>query len=73
MDFPQLTDQQWRLIDELLFDENPLMAVKRIREITGMSLHDSGALMHDRYKKLRQSFPEKFRKTDEEYWAGWYS
>jgi hypothetical protein len=70
---PLLSEDQLTEIDSLLFANNPLRAVKRIREITGLGVHKSGDIMHERYRELRERYADKFSLTDEEYWSGWYS
>jgi hypothetical protein len=58
----EFTDRQWALIDEALFNNNPLLAIKLIRkEHGGLGLHQAGDIMHSRYKKLRDESPDRFR------------
>ena len=73
MSEPLLTDVQFAEIDALLFANDPLRAARRSREVTGLGLHASGDIMHERYRKLREESPDKFSITNEEYWSGWYS
>ena len=60
-------------IDSLILANTPLQAVKRIREYTGLSVHQSAAIMHDRHDRLREECADKFTRTVSEYWAYWYS
>jgi hypothetical protein len=69
-----LTDEQWLAVDEALFENNPLLAIKLIRQqFSRLGLHQAGDVMHSRYKLLREQSPQRFTLTDEEYWSEWYS
>jgi hypothetical protein len=69
-----LTEEQWRAVDEALLDNKPLIAVKLVRQqIAGLGLHQAGDVMRSRYEFLRRTSPQRFNVTDEEYWSGWYS
>lgn len=69
-----LTEEEWLAIDDALFDNNPLLAVKLVRQrIAGLGLHQAGDVMRSRYLFLRRTSPQRFTATDEEYWSGWYS
>ncbi len=73
MDEVDLADAQWLAVDEAIFDNNPLLAVKIVRQHTGLGLHAAGDVLHSRYRLLRQRSPQRFTITDKEYWSGWFS
>jgi hypothetical protein len=68
-----ISDGQWSEVDDLLFAGNPLMAIQRIREWTGLGISDAAKEMRSRYEALRRSSPDSFPLSDEEYWSGWCS
>ena len=51
---------RWREIDDLLLGELKIVAIKRIRELSGLDLQNAVALMFERYEKLKRERPEDF-------------
>lgn len=68
-----LNEEEWREVDEHLFNGHPLLALALIRRLGGLGLSQASDVMHGRYGELRRDYPEKFSRSDEEYWAGWRS
>ena len=55
-----IREDQWHEIDELLFQELNIVAVKRIRELADLGLKEALELMQQRHQKLQREQPEKF-------------
>ena len=67
------TDDRWLAVDEAIFSNIPLLAVKIVRQHRGLGVHAAGDVMYARYRLLRERSPQRFTKNHEEYWSGWYS
>ncbi len=70
---PPMPEEIVPIVDERLFDSDPLTAVRKIREFTGLGIRQACDLMYARYDHLRETSPQRFNMTPEEYWSGWYS
>ena len=67
-DHRTLTDEQWRLIDEKIFERSGIPALKFLCGMTGLRFDRACAAIYDRYRTLRDKYPERFTADDEEYW-----
>ena len=61
----------WQTIDELLFDNNVLVALKTMRIETGCGVNQLLDLVHARFDKLAAEYPERFRCDIKTYWDGY--
>ena len=68
-----ITEEQWQPIDEAIFANLKLPAIRHIRAASGCSLKEAIDVLYERYAKLRAEAPDRFNCTDEDYWAGFYS
>ncbi|MEM6954498.1 MAG: hypothetical protein AAF645_02385 [Myxococcota bacterium] len=59
-------------VDEHIFANRKLKAIMALKR-TGLCLSGSVGVLGDRYRALKQLYPERFPETDEEYWRGFYS
>jgi hypothetical protein len=69
----ELTDEQWKPIDDWILRGWIINAIKAIKEAAGVGLREAGDIFHDRYDKLRESRPGEFACDHDEYWKGFYS
>ena len=60
-------------IDELIYKNSILYAIKKIKEVYKVGLKEALDLIYDRYDYLRETNNDKFLKSKEEYWNGFYS
>jgi hypothetical protein len=66
-------ENDWTAIDEAIFANLKLPAIKQICALKGCGIGDATEILTDRYKKLRTESPDRFSCSDEEYWANFYS
>ena len=69
----ELSDAQWRSIDEELFAHLIIPALKRLRETASCSLQEALQSLPERYGFLRRTCPERFTVRHEDYWQGFVS
>jgi hypothetical protein len=69
----EITNDQWRSIDEAIFANLKLSAIQQIRAACGCSLGDAIEMLFKRYAELRTTSPNRFSCSEEDYWAGFYS
>lgn len=69
----ELTDEQWKPIDEDILQKRIIRAMKAIKEAAGVGLREAGDIFHDRYEMLRASRSGEFICDPDEYWKGFYS
>ena len=60
-------------IDNLIFSNRKLEAVRLIRKLRNVDLAGAIELLNSRYRELRAARPERFTCSDAEYWQGSYS
>ncbi len=60
-------------IDELIYKNSILYAINKIKEVYKVGLKEALDLIYDRYDYLRETNNDKFLKSKEEYWNGFYS
>ena len=65
-----ISEEQWREIDQHLFDGHPVTAVQSIWNFGRPTLQLKHAIdmMHDRYTVLRADYPEQFVEDASTYW-----
>ena len=51
----ELSDEQWKPIDEDILQNHIIRAIKAIKEAAGVGLREAGDIFHDRYDMLRAS------------------
>ena len=68
-----LPQSLWDEIDPLIFTNKILFVTKRIREYRNGNLSDAQSLFVARYDLLRELYPDKFTKTHDSYFDGYYS
>jgi hypothetical protein len=61
-------DPAWAAIDSQILARNRLAAVQAIRRAFGCPLGDAVSLLGLRYRHLRNTVPDAFGSTDEDYW-----
>jgi hypothetical protein len=70
-----IPEHQWHEIDEDIFANNKIFAMKQIVAITDCGLHESMQSLMARYTVLRASAPDRFNCDDKTYWKdypnGW--
>jgi hypothetical protein len=66
-------DQRWDAIEEDIFANNKLSALKAIRDLASCDLSHALTLFYNRYADLRRAEPQRFTDSEDEYWAGFYS
>jgi hypothetical protein len=69
----ELTDEQWKPIDEWILRGWIINAIEAIREAAGVGLREAGDIFHDRYDLLRVSRPGEFLCDHDEYFKEFYS
>jgi hypothetical protein len=69
----ELSDEQWKPIDEHILQNRIINGIKAIKEATGAGLREAGDIFHDRYDMLRASRSGDFVCDHDEYWNGFYS
>jgi hypothetical protein len=69
----ELTEENWREIDELIFASRKVLAIKTIHEATKCSLGEALKAMCARYDRLRETSPERFDLDHDAYWDGFES
>ena len=60
-------------LDRLIIERQVLRAFVLIRELFGCSLHEAIEFFWARYEKLRQTRPDEFTVSPEEYERGIYT
>jgi hypothetical protein len=68
-----ITDNQWAEIDVAIFDNRILEAVKGIRVLAKLTLVEAQIAFYERYELLRSEAPERFTRTNREYWSNFYT
>lgn len=58
--------EDWQPLDELLFQERLIQAIKAYRTRTGTTIHEAAEAIDQREQELRRRHPERF-KTDADY------
>ena len=71
--FNQLPTGVAREIDEFIFNNAILKGIKAYMDNLHIGLKEALDLFQWRYDMLRVSSPAKFRNSEENYWAGFYS
>ena len=56
----QLTDEQWRSIEDALFAGRKIEAIKHYRDFTNCDLKEAKESVEAYEKQLRQTMPDKF-------------
>ncbi len=69
----ELSDEQWKPIDEEILQNRKINAIKAIKEAAGVGLREAGDIFYDRYAILRASRSGDFVCDPDEYWKGFYS
>ena len=70
---PSLTEEQWAEIDALILRKSYIIAIKSLRDWTGIGMREALEGAHERYEQLRRERPDDFVCSDKEYWVGFYS
>jgi hypothetical protein len=68
-----ITDEQWPPIDEAIFANLKLPAIRQIQAVNGCSLREALDVLYERYEKLQTEAPEQFNCNDQDYWVNSYS
>jgi hypothetical protein len=68
-----LTDEQWKPIDDLILRGWIINGLKAIRAASGVGVHAAMDIYHERYNLLRETRPAEFNCEHEEYWKDCYS
>lgn len=71
--FSRLSADQQQEVDELIYGNAILQGIKLLRTYAAIGLKESTVLHSWRYRKLKESNPRKFPRSDEQYWDGFYS
>lgn len=69
----RIEEQGWEQIDNDLFAQGVLSALKRIREIAECDLKTAIDIVHQRFDKLAAECPGRFQCELKTYWNGFYS
>jgi hypothetical protein len=69
----EVSDEQWKPIDEEILQKRIISAIKAIKEAAGVGLRQAGDIFHDRYDMLRASRSGEFVCGPDEYWKEFYS
>jgi len=69
----KLTDDQWTAIDASIVASKKIEAVKAIKELAGFGLKDALVAFYERYALLRSEAPERFDRSNREYWTDFYT
>ena len=69
----RLREADWAEIDDFIFGNKIVRALKAIRAKADVSLHDAMSMHAERYTLLRQRDPDRFTCSHEEYWRDVYS
>jgi hypothetical protein len=69
----ELSDEQWKPIDEWILRRWIIDALKAIKAASGVGIAAALDVFHERYKMLRESRPGEFACEHEEYWKDFYS
>jgi hypothetical protein len=70
---PPDKDLPWDELDPLILAGAKVHFLKRVCDASGMDLRAALELLDDRYNLLRQTRPDEFQCSHEEYWKGFYS
>lgn len=57
----KLSDEQWRQIEQHLYENRKIEAIKLLREYTGSSLVDAKGIIDRHTQDLRSQFPDRFK------------
>ncbi|GAA4566517.1 hypothetical protein [Planotetraspora kaengkrachanensis] len=68
-----MKDEVATTFDELILRGQTIRGIKLIKDTFGCSLQEALIFYHDRYRHLRETRPEDFAQSHEEYWKGFYS
>ncbi|GAA4072445.1 hypothetical protein [Actinomadura miaoliensis] len=60
-------------LDRLILSGQVLGAVRLVTELFGCSLQEAIEFHYARYTKLRETRPDEFTTSPEEYWRGVYT
>ncbi len=60
-------------IDKLIYETSILYAIKKAKEVYKIGLKEAMDYINERYAYLREINDDKFLKSREEYWKGFYS
>jgi hypothetical protein len=60
-------------LDNLIFSNRKLDAIKLLRHERGLTLSAATEALTSRYRELRAGSPSRFTCGDEEYWHGFFS
>ncbi|MES2697708.1 MAG: hypothetical protein V4773_29865 [Verrucomicrobiota bacterium] len=60
-------------LDQLIVANEKMRAIELIRMKSGCSIPEALDILARRYRELRVAAPQLFKRTDEEFWAGFYS
>jgi hypothetical protein len=71
--FRKVSKELEKEVDQLLYDNDILQGIIKLRENLNISLKEGIELFSWRYERLRELAPDKFKKSPEEYWNGFYS
>ncbi|TDD80469.1 hypothetical protein [Actinomadura rubrisoli] len=64
---------EWEALDELIVEGRILSAVYWIRAAFECSLQEAVQFLYARYDRLRQTRPDDFAKSHEDYWRDVYT
>ncbi|GAA2424488.1 hypothetical protein GCM10010191_40900 [Actinomadura vinacea] len=64
---------EWDPLDSLIVEGRRLRAIMWIRTTFDCGLQEAIAFLYVRYEHLRQTRPDDFTESPEEYWRGVYT
>ena len=67
-----IPENQWHDIDEDIFANRKIVAIKQIAAVAGCGLLEAREMLLVRYNTLRASAPHRFGCNDQDYWGGYY-
>ena len=68
-----LPAQLWAELDPEIFANRKLPAMKRLADVLDGGLKSALGVYVARYDMLRESSPDSFNQSHDDYWAGFYS
>jgi hypothetical protein len=66
-------DDQWPAIDASIVASKKIEALKAIKEMAECSLNEALIVFYERYAMLRGETPERFDRSNREYWTDFYT